>query len=205
MLDGKQLKALGLRFARALHTTIKTAIIFTADHRSVERPIQQSFEFLNHLLKEAGQFTFGFVDNQIMLNNLLTSDTSLRQLETEFFKRGTAAVTFEPGLTLGRYKKVISLLAAPSKSIDDAGGILVFLEQNELEGARILPAARNQKKDAQGDTLIETDSEAYILSKQMTDEQAPPDLLDYIDPLLDSAWFYPSTPPSVLAHSASLA
>src|SRR5258708_39164948 len=106
MLDVKQLKALEIRFARALHTTNKTAIIFTVDHRSVERPIQQSFEFLNHLLKDAGQFTFGFVDNQVMLNNLLTTDASLRQLETEFLKRGIAAVTFEPGLTLGRYKKV---------------------------------------------------------------------------------------------------
>jgi hypothetical protein len=203
MLDGQQLKTLGLRFARALHMTIKTAIMFTVEHKSVERPIQQSFQFLNLLLKEAGQFTFGFVDNQVMLNNLLTSDTSLRHLETEFLKRGIAAVTFEPGLTLGRYKKVISLLAAPTKLIDDAGGILVFLDQNELEGARILPAARNQKKDEHGDTIIETDSEAYILSKQMTEEQGPRDLLDSIDALLESAWFDPSTRAEVLSDFAS--
>jgi len=203
MLDGQQLKSLGLRFARSLHMTIKTAIMFTVEHKSVERPVQQSFQFLNLLLKEAGQFTFGFVENQVMLNNLLTTDTSLRQLETEFFKRGIAAVTFEPGLTLGRYKKVISLLAAPSKAIDDAGGILVFLEQNELEGARILPAARNQKKDEHGDTIIESDSEAYILSKQMTGEQGPRDLLDSIDALLESAWFDPSTRAEVLSDFAA--
>src|SRR5260370_13697206 len=122
MLDRQQLKSLGLRFARSLHMTIKTAIMFTVEHKSVERPVQQIFQFLNLLLKEAGQFTFGFGENQVMLNNLLTTDKSLRQLETEFFKRGIAAVTFEPGLPLGRYKKVISLLAAPSKAIDDAGG-----------------------------------------------------------------------------------
>ena len=203
MLDGQQLKSLGLRFARALHMTIKTAVMFTVEHKSVQRPIEQSFQFLNHLLKETGQFTFGFVDNQVMLNNLLTTDTSLRQLETEFLKRGVAAVTFEPGLTLGRYKKVISLLAASSKVIDDAGGILVFLDQNELEGARILPAARNQKKDEHGDTIIETDSEAYILSKQMTEEQGPRDLLDSIDALLESAWFDPSTRAEVLSDFAA--
>jgi hypothetical protein len=203
MLDGQQLKSLGLRFARALHMTIKTAIMFTVEHKSVERPVQQSFQLLNLLLKEAGQFTFGFIDNQVMLNNLLTSDASLRHLETEFLKRGIAAVTFEPGLTLGRYKKVISLLAAPSKVIDEAGGILVFLDRNELEGARILPAARNQKKDEHGDTIIETDSESYILSKQMTDEQGPRDLLDSIDALLESAWFDPSTRAEVLSDFAS--
>ncbi len=203
MLDGKQLKALGLRFARALHTTIKTAIIFTVDHRSVERPIQQSFEFLNLLLKDAGQFTFGFVDNQIMLNNLLTTDASLRQLETEFLKRGIAAVTFEPGLTLGRYKRVINLLSASTKVIENAGGLLVFLDQNEIEGARILPAARNQKKDEHGDTIIETDSESYILSKQMSDEQAPRDFLDSIDALLESACVDPSTRTDLLSNYAA--
>src|SRR5260370_29099831 len=203
MLDGQQLKSLGLRCARALHMTIKTAVMYTVEHKSVERPIQQSFQFLNPMHKETGQFTFGSVDNQVMLNNLLTTETSLRHLETEFLKRGVAAVTFEQGLTLGRYKKVISLLSAPSKVIDEAGGVLVFLEQNELDGARILPAARNQKKDEHGDTIIETDSEAYILSKQMTEEQGPRDLLDSIDALLESAWFDPSTRAEVLSDFAA--
>src|SRR5438445_13306345 len=108
MLDGEQLKTLGLRFARALHMTIKTAVVVTVEHKRVERPIQQSFQLLNHLLKEAGQFTFGFVEDQIMFNNLLTTEASLRHLEIEFLKRGVPAVTFEPGLTLCRYKKVIS-------------------------------------------------------------------------------------------------
>src|SRR5579884_2836350 len=162
--DNKQIKGLGLRFARALQMTVKTAIMFTVQHKSVERPIQQSFELLNTLLKEVGQFTFGFVDNQIILNNLLTPDPSLNHLQTEFLKRGFAAVTFEPGLTMGRYKKVVSLLAVATREIDDAGGTLSFIDHNEVEGARILPAARNQKKDAEGDTIIETDSEAYIMS-----------------------------------------
>ncbi|PYV50843.1 MAG: hypothetical protein DMG92_06315 [Acidobacteria bacterium] len=93
MSDNKQqIKALGLRFARGLQMTVKTAVMFTVDHKSVERPIQQSFELLNTLLKEVGQFTFGFVDNQIMLNNLLTTDPSLRHLETEFLKRGVTCL-----------------------------------------------------------------------------------------------------------------
>src|SRR6266516_7329632 len=203
MLDSKQIKNLGLRFARALHMTIKTAVMFTVEHKSVERPIQQSFQLLNHLLKEAGQFTFGFVDNQVMLNNLLTTDSSLRHLETEFLKRGIAAVTFEPGLTLGRYKKIVSVLSVHTKVIEDVGGILSFLDQNELEGARILPAAKNQKKDEHGDTIIESDSEAYILSKQMAAEDTPRDFLDSIDALLESACFDPSTRGEVLAEFAT--
>src|SRR5262249_13060896 len=147
MLDSKQVKALGLRFARALQTTVKTAGVFTIEHKSCERPIQQSFLLLNNMLKEVGQFTFGFVDNQVLLNNLLTSDPSLRNLETEFLKRGVAAITFEPGLTLTRYTKVIHVLSAPTAAIESAGGFLAFLDQNEVEGVRILPAAKNQKKN----------------------------------------------------------
>ena len=204
MSDNKQqIKALGLRFARGLQMTVKTAVMFTVDHKSVERPIQQSFEVLNSLLKEVGQFTFGFVDNQIMLNNLLTTDLSLRHLETEFLKRGITAVTFEPGLTLGRYRKVISLLAASSKVIEEAGGTLSFLDKNEVEGARILPASKNQKKDEQGDTIIDTDSEAYILSKQMGEEQGSRDFLDSIDALLDSGCFDPSVRNDVVSEFAT--
>src|SRR5436305_2990112 len=201
--DNKQIKALGLRFARGLQMTVKTTVMFTVDHKSVERPIQQSFEMLNSLLKEVGQFTFGFVDNQVMLNNLLTTDLSLRHLETEFLKRGITAVTFEPGLTLGRYRKVISLLAASAKSIEEAGGTLNFLDKNEIEGARILPASKNQKKDEQGDTIIDTDSEAYILSKQMASEQGSRDFLDSIDSLLESGCFDPAARNDMLSEFAA--
>ena len=204
MSDNKQqIKALGLRFARGLQMTVKTAVMFTVDHKSVERPIQQSFELLNTLLKEVGQFTFGFVDNQVMLNNLLTTDLSLRHLETEFLKRGITAVTFEPGLTLGRYRKVINLLAASSKAIEEAGGTLSFLDKNEVEGARILPASKNQKKDEQGDTIIDSDSETYILSKQMVEEQGSRDFLDSIDALLESGCFDPSVRNDVLSEFAT--
>ena len=173
MLDSKQVKNLGLRFARALQMTIKTATVFTIEHRSTEGPIQQSFLLLNNLLKDVGQLTFGFVDNQVLLNNLLTSDPSLTKLETEFLKRGVAAVTFEPGLTLGRYRKVIHVLSASAATIDAAGGFLAFIDQNEIEGVRILPAARNQKKNQDGDTILETDSESYILSKQTLTSRRP--------------------------------
>jgi hypothetical protein len=203
MLDSKQVKVLGLRFARALQTTVKTAGVFTIEHKSCERPIQQSFLVLNNMLKEVGQFTFGFVDNQILLNNLLTSDPSLRYLETDFLKRGIAAITFEPGLTLARYKKVIHLLSAPSAAVDAAGGFLAFLDQNEVEGVRILPAAKNQKKNESGDTILETDSESYILSKQIEEDRGPRDFLDSIDALLESGCFDSSARSEVLSNLAT--
>ncbi|HXZ81377.1 MAG TPA: HEAT repeat domain-containing protein [Terriglobales bacterium] len=204
MLDAKQLKVLGLRFARGLQQSLRTAVMFSAEHQSVERPIQQSFQSLNSLLKETGQFTFGFVDNQVVLNNLITTDPSLKQLEKELLKRGVAAITFEPGLSLGRYRKLISLLSVPTKVIEDAGGLRNYLEANEVEGARIIAAAKNQKKDEQGDTILDTDSEAYIMSKQMAEEEGPKDFLDSIDALLESACLDPATRTSVLSDFAAV-
>jgi hypothetical protein len=203
MLDSKQLKILGLRFARALQTTVKTAGVFTTEHKSSERPMQQSFLLVNNLLKEVGQFTFGFVDNQVLLNNLLTKEPTLRHLETEFLKRGIAAITFEPGLTLARYKKVIHVLSASTAAIDAVGGFLSFLEQNEVDGVRVLPAAKNQKKNAEGDTILETDSESYVLSKQMEEDRAPRDFLDSIDALLESGCFDSTARSEVLSNFAS--
>lgn len=203
MLDSKQIKTLGLRFARALQTTVKTVGVFTVEHKSAERPIQQSFLLLNNLLKEVGQFTLGFIDNQVMLNNLLTSEPSLHGLETEFLKRGVAAITFEPGLTLGRYTKVIQVLAAKVNDLEATGGLMVFLERNEVDGVRILPAAKNQKKNEHGDTIIDTDSESYILSKQMPEEQAPREFLDAIDSLLESGCFDPAARSEVISTFAT--
>lgn len=203
MLDSKQIKVLGLRFARALQTTVKTAGVFTIEHKSCERPIQQSFLLLNNMQKEVGSFTFGFVDNQVLLNNLLTQETALRGLETEFLKRGIAAITFEPGLTLSRYKKVIHVLAAPTAAIEAAGGILGFLDQNQVEGVRILPAAKNQKKNEEGDTVLETDSESYVLSKQMNEDNGSRDFLDSIDALLESGCFDASARSDVLSSFAA--
>ena len=198
MLDTKQLKALGLRFGRSFQTALRTSVMFSADHPSLERPLEQSFNLLNDLLKQIGQLTLGFVDNQVLINSVLTNDTGLAQLEKEFLKRGIAAFTFEPGLTLARYRKIVALLSAPAATIEQAGGIREFLEINDLQGGRIVAASRNQKKTETGDTLIETDSEAYIISKQLA-EEGPRDFMESLDALLESACIDPATRNAALA------
>ena len=204
MLDTKQLKNVGLRFARTFQMAIRTAVLFSAEHPNVQRPVQQSFDLLNGLMKESGRFTVGFVDSQVVLNNLLTTDPSLDQLNKEFLKRGIAAVTFEPGLTMARYRKLIGLVSASSKVIDEAGGLRLFIEQNEVEGTRILLAAKNQKKNEQGDTILETNSEAYILSKQMEEDPGSRDFMDSVDALLESACLDPSARNAILSGMSGL-
>jgi len=202
MLDSKQVKALGLQFARALQVAIKTAAVFPVEHKSSERPIQQSFDFLTSVVKAAGPFTFGFIDKEVMLNKILTSDPSLHPLETEFAKRGIAAITFDPGIGFTAYKKLIYLFAAPSPDVESAGGLLPYLNQNPVDRLHVVPA-KKQKKDAEGDTIIETDSESYILARQHGEHKTADDFLESIDALLESGCFDPATRAEALAKFAS--
>jgi hypothetical protein len=197
MLDAKQLKAQGIRFGRSFQMAFRTALMFTPDHPSLARPLEQSFQLLNELLKQTGQFTLGFVDNQVLLNNVLTTEPGLAQLGKEFSKRGIAALTLEPGLTLARYKNIVAVLSKSASAIENAGGIREYLELHEIPGARIVAAARSQKSK-EGDTLIQSDSEAYILSKQLA-EEGPRDFMESLDSLLESACLDPSSRAAALA------
>jgi len=198
VLDTKNLKAHGLRFGRSFQMALRTSVMFSPDHPSLERPLEQSFHLLNDLLKQAGQLTIGFVDNQVLINSVLTTEPGLAQLQKEFLKRGIAALTFEPGLTLSRYRRIVAVLSAPATAIEQAGGIREYLELNEIPGGRIVAASRNQKKTESGDTLIESDSEAYILSKQMA-EEGPRDFMESLDALLESGCIDPATRNAALA------
>ena len=195
MLDAKLLKASGIRFGRSFQMDLRTSVMFTPNHPSLDRPIEQSFQLLNDLLKQANQFTIGFVDKQVLINNVLTTDPGLVQLEKEFLKRGIAALTFEAGLTLARYKHIVAVLSVPVTEIEQAGGIREYLEVHKMPGARIVAASRDQKNG--GDTLIESDSEAFILSKQMG-EEGPRDFMESLDALLESGCLDPASRAAVL-------
>ena len=166
MLDKKQLKNFGLRYARSLQIVLRTVGMLSIDHRVAAGPLQNSFDLLNNLVKETGRFTLGFVENRIMLNNLLTTDPGLAQLENDFLKRGYGAVTYEPGLTFTRYKAAVAVLAANLKLIEEVGGAKKYLELNPLEGVRVFPAGKNQARTDSGDTILETEAETFLAAKQ---------------------------------------
>src|SRR5438067_892083 len=173
MLDKQAEKARGLAFARALQTAVRTGVMFSPQHPSSKRPIQQSFDLLVSLLKSLQKFTVGFVDHRVIINSILTTDPNLRPLEQEFVKRGIGAVRFDIGLTLEAYKRVLDVLVAPAQTIAAAGGLEFFLRQNPLERARVIVA---EKKDPDGDTDIEGDTAAYLKSNVVARPSAMPDL-----------------------------
>ena len=135
MLDKNQVKQIGLRYARSLQTLLKTAIMFSPSHTAVNAPLQLSFDQLNDIVKQLRQFTIGFVDQRVMVNNILTTEPTLKTLENEFLKRGIGAVTFEAGITVATYRRVISVLAVSAKSLEEQGGLHVYLQQNPVEFA----------------------------------------------------------------------
>ena len=185
-MDRNQLKGHGVRYARSLLMLFKMVGMFSADHSTAAGPFQNSFNLLNAILKQTGQFTIGFVDNRLMLNNILTSERSLETLENEFLKRGMAAITFPPGLTLSAYKRAIGILAAAPKTIEEHGGLRSYLEQHPLEMVRVFPAGKNQVRTETGDTILEQDSETFLMSKTLGDMRSN-NPLDSFERILESA------------------
>src|SRR4051812_1656999 len=180
-LDRNQLKMQGLRYAKSLQMVMKTVIMFSSDHKGAAQPIDTSYQMLNALLKQTRTFTLGFVDGRIMINNVLTqADRGLLSLENELLKRGIGAVTFEAGITLAAYKRAAGVLAVPTKHLEEIGGLLPWLDQNPIEFLRVYPAAKNQSRTADGDTVLETDSESYLMSKAMQELQTGPDPMDML-------------------------
>jgi hypothetical protein len=162
MIDSKQLKVVGLRFARALQIAVRTSGMLSPEHSVAAGPIQDSYNQLNAILKEQHAFTLGFVEGRILVDTVLTTARGLNQLEDDFLKRGVSALKFEAGLPLARYKAALAMLATPLRKIEEIGGTAPFLARHEIEGVHIFPAGKTQKRTASGDTVLEMDAEAFL-------------------------------------------
>src|SRR5262249_59023094 len=77
-------------------------------------------------------------------------------------------------------------LATSAKAIDAHGGPEVFLEDNQVEGVRIYLAPKTQIRNADGDTVLETDSESLLKQNSRGDGRGPVDL-EGLELLLESA------------------
>lgn len=172
MDDKKQAKVQGLRFARSLQTLVKMVNMFSSDHKSSSGLLQRSYELLNPIVKQSRHLTIGFVDQRVLLNNILTAEDSLKPLENEFLKRGIGAVTFEAGITLAAYKNAIAAISANPKAIEENGGLLPFLEQRQLEFVRVFPATKSETRNENGDTVLDMGSEEFLISKALNSMNA---------------------------------
>ena len=161
MIDKNQLKIQGLAFGRTLQAAFKNIIMYSLEHPAADRTLQQTFTSLNNLVKQTQQFTFGFVKERVLVNNILTEDSSLEHLQLEFAKRGIAALTFTAGMTLREFKRAVALLATKPQVIEEKGGIQSFLEQNPIEGVRIRPASKSSGED----TVVGMESESYWMAQ----------------------------------------
>jgi len=166
-MDKAQIKTQGLAFGRSVQTAFKTVVMYSVDHPAAGKALQQAYDTLNTLLQSSPQFTFGYTDHRILLNDLLTDDPILVQLESEFTRRGIAAITFLGGISLAEFKQALTILATRSRDIEAKGGITPYLAEHPLSRARVVPA----KKQEDGDTQLDTDAESYLLGEKSQAEQ----------------------------------
>src|SRR3989454_9649585 len=159
MIEKNQLKAQGLAFARTIQAALRTVMMYSVDHPAADKVVQQAYGTLNTLLKQTKEFTFGFHNQRVQLNNLLTSDSSLGCLEAEFSKRGIANISFLAGIPVRGFKRGMALLSTKPSVIEEKGGIKRFLEQNPIEGMRFQKAAKAPGQTE--DTVLGTDSDSF--------------------------------------------
>ena len=161
MAEKTHLKAEGLAFGHSLQTTFKTVIMYSVDHPAAEKATAQIYASLNSLVRQTQQFTFGFLNKRVLINELLTDDNSLSQLEGEFFRRGIGAITFSAGITLSEFKRGLAIVSTRPKVIEEKGGIKTFLQQNPIQGMRILPAFTPEGED----TVLQMNPESYLMAQ----------------------------------------
>ena len=125
--------------------------------------MQQTWDLLLPLLKQEGQFRFGFMNERVLLNKTLVSHTNLTHLEVEFSKREIATITFQAGVTLKDFKRALALLTTRPMVIAERGGIKKFLAGILIDGVRITPA---EKPKEEGDTIdVGMDIESYLTAQ----------------------------------------
>ena len=142
VVDKNRLKIEGLKFGRVLQSVFRLASMFSVDHRAVDSAVRQSYEALNALVKQVQQFTFGFIDHRVLLNNILTPDRTLRNLESEFSKRGIGAVAFPAGITLGGFRRFLSVICDTPENIEANGALDRADLRNERRSIRRFRARR---------------------------------------------------------------
>jgi hypothetical protein len=144
--------------------------MYSVDHPAAAWSVQQSWDLLAPLLKQAGQFTFGFLNQRVLLNTSLATQTNITHLEVEFCKREIAAVTFKAGLTLPDYKRALALLSTRPAVIAERGGIEKFLAENPIAGVRITPLPKPQEDES---GLIEVgDMQSYLTGQPRREPEA---------------------------------
>jgi len=144
--------------------------MYSVDHPAAGRSMQQSWDLLVPLLKMGRQFTFGFMNQRILLNSSLVSSTNLTHLEVEFTKREIAAITFQSGVALKDFKRALALLSTRPTVILERGGIQKFLAGNPIEGVRITPAAKPKEE---GDTIeVGMDFESFLTAQAILGSEA---------------------------------
>jgi hypothetical protein len=170
MPEKSQFKVEALTFAHNLQALVRVVAMYNVDHPAADRAVQAAYTNLTALLKQSREFTLGFVNQRLLLNNILTTDPNSALLENEFAKRGVGAVTFPAGISLRDFKRGIAVLATRPKVIEDQGGLRKFLERNPVETVRIIPATHGVGEST--DTDLEIDAKTYLSAQAVLESHA---------------------------------
>jgi HEAT repeat protein len=150
------MKSRALDFGRSFQLLYKSAALYSIEHEVVQQQVQRAYAALTTVLQATQELTFGFAEGRVLINNVLTTENSLAPLQSEFSKRGIAAICFGSGISLLQFKKAIELFSVSPKTLVAAGGIIAYAKQHPLEHVRIIAA--QTPADADKDIVLGHDA-----------------------------------------------
>ena len=134
------LRTHGLQFIKLFQGALRLMGLYTREHDQVQRQIERAYAPLQHVFEETHSLSISFQYDRVVLNTLVWPEPALAPLAGELAKRGIGAVVFLKGISEASLGRMLSLLVTKPESIQEAGGLVKFLQANPLERARIIPA-----------------------------------------------------------------
>ena len=133
------LRGQGIQFVRMMQGALRLFALYSSEHPQAQSLVRRALDALHAVLKETTTLSIGFQFNNVLLNSLPLSDPSLSFLAGELAKRRVGFMSFTAGIDEGELCRAIAVLATSPDTIEKQGGLGLFLRNNPLAHARIVP------------------------------------------------------------------
>lgn len=157
------LRTQGLQFVRIFQGALRLVSMYSSKHNSAQTQTQRAMVLLNDLLSELTTLSIGFQFDRVLINSLPVADPTLAWLAGELAKRRVGYLVFSFGMNMENLEAVLDLLSARPDTIEQDGGLEMFLRHHPMEHAQIVPVRLAADEGAMA--VVTSAEEAALLSR----------------------------------------
>ncbi|HUT52891.1 MAG TPA: HD-GYP domain-containing protein [bacterium] len=137
----------------------KSMALYPAEHPSVQRPLQKTYDEIAELLRRFGLLTLGIVDEVLVFEGVpfYSLQVAIQELQARFEGVGVSALELRDGLSLEELGAFLGLLNEDAGKVREAGSLSALFREREIEHITAKDAREvyNNAVNAVGDVLQE--------------------------------------------------